>query len=420
MKKNKEIVIIGAGIAGLSAAYFLNKSGFQVRVLDKGNGLDNCSYGNAGMIVPSHIIPLASPGVISKGLKWMLKPESPFYIHPAFDRDLFSWGWKFRKAATHQHVEESAPLLRDLLMENRQILINLEEDESLDFDLQKNGLFMFCKTEEGLEEEAEVAEKANSIGVPAQILSAEEVRRMVPNIKLDIIGATYFPKDSHIYPGSLMDGLKKLLTERGVEFIFNEEVTDLDIQSGGVKGIKTEGGGLIPADRVVLATGAWSKQLTGKIGMNLPLQAGKGYSITLENPNPKPEMCGIFAEVKVTMTPMNGMLRFAGTMEITSPNLKINPKKISGLKKSVISYLPEYRMSDLENQKVWVGLRPCSPDGLPYVGKSKKISGLYFSTGQAMMGMSLGMVSGKILSELITNGNSELAHPLIDPNRYDE
>ncbi len=171
-----------------------------------------------GMIVPSHIIPLASPGVISKGLKWMLKPESPFYIHPAFNRDLFSWGWKFKKASTHKHVEDSAPVLRDLLMANREILIQLEEEESLDFGLQKKGLFMFCKTEKGLEEEAEVAEKANSIGVPAKVLSAEEVKKMEPNVELDIIGATYFPMDSHLHPGSLMNGLKILLIKRGVQF----------------------------------------------------------------------------------------------------------------------------------------------------------------------------------------------------------
>ncbi len=417
--KNNGVIVIGAGIAGLSVAYFLNKSGLNVTVLDMGNGTDNCSYGNAGMIVPSHIIPLASPGVISKGLKWMLKPESPFYIHPAFDKDLFSWGWKFKKASTHKHVEESAPVLRDLLMANREILIQLEEEESLDFGLQKKGLFMFCKTEKGLEEEAEVAEKANSIGVPARVLSAAEVKKMEPNVELDIIGATYFPMDSHLHPGSLLDGLKLLLKKRGVQIEFNKEVLEIEVSDGKVSGLKMNDGSFRESDNVVIATGAWSRRLTGKIGMKLPLQAGKGYSITLENPKLIPKNCGIFSEMKVTMTPMNGMLRFAGTMEITSPNLKINEKKISGLKKSVVSYLPEFKMRDLEHQKIWVGLRPCSPDGLPYVGSSKKINGLYFSTGQAMMGMSLGMVSGKVLSEIMINGTSGLAHPLIDPNRFE-
>lgn len=421
MKRRKHVLIIGAGIAGLTTAYYLTEEGLEVTILDKDDGTDNCSYGNAGMIVPSHIIPLASPGIISKGLKWMLSAESPFYIRPRLNLELLNWGWKFKQASTRRHVEQSAPVLMDLLMKSRQLLVELEQKESLDFHFEKKGLFMFCQTEEGLEEEAEVVEKAKSLGMPAEMLTPAQVAEKEPDLDLDIIGAAYFPRDAHLHPGSLMDGLKKLLADRGAAIKYHTEVQDLISESGNVTGVRTSSGEVVQGSEVVICTGAWTPALSKSIGVKLPMQAGKGYSLSLDHPRVLPENCGIFSEAKVTMTPMNGMLRFAGTMEIVGTDRSINPKKIAGLKKSVVNYLPQFTMQDLQvdEEDIWVGLRPISPDGLPYVGKLNKFDNVYASTGQAMMGMSLGAISGKIVSDLIVHGSSECSHPLIDPNRYD-
>ncbi|NGP89204.1 NAD(P)/FAD-dependent oxidoreductase [Fodinibius halophilus] len=419
MKDSKDVLIIGAGIAGISVAYYLNKAGVDVTILDKGDGKDNCSYGNAGMIVPSHIIPLASPGIIKKGLRWMLSAESPFYIRPRLSRDLLEWGWKFKKASTTRHVEEAAPLLRDLLLKNRELLIELEQQEDLDFDFRKNGLFMFCNTEKGLEEEAEVARKARKLGIPAEILTAEEAREMQPDLDLDIMGATYFPKDAHLHPGSLMDGLKRTIELKGVRFEYNCEVRSFVNHKGDVEGVKTADGRVFRGSDVVIATGAWAPTLCKALNVKIPMQAGKGYSITLKDPKVLPKNCGIFSEAKVTMTPMNRSLRFAGTMEITGTNTSITPKKITGLKKSVCRYLPEYEMSDLDTDDIWVGLRPISPDGLPYVGAFHGYKNVYTSTGYAMMGMSLGAVCGKTVADLIMGKKADLVHPLTDPNRFE-
>lgn len=418
MKDGKEVIVIGAGIAGLSVAYYLSGKGVDVTVLDRDDGTNNCSYGNAGMIVPSHIIPLASPGIISKGLKWMLSAESPFYIRPRLDLELLDWGWKFKKASTEKHVEQSAPLLMDLLMRSRELLTEMESKESMDFDLQKRGLFMFCRSEKGLEEEAEVVHKAKELGMPAEILSPEEVAEKEPNLDLDIIGATYFPRDAHLHPRSLMNDLHRVLTDRGVNFEYGAEVTEFTESSGSVSSVQTSDGREFRGSDIVICTGAWSSSLGRKVGAKLPMQAGKGYSITLDDPRVLPKNCGIFAEEKVTMTPMKGMLRFAGTMEIVGTDRSVNPKKISGLKKSVCRYAPDFTMEDLEVDDIWVGLRPISPDGLPYVGRLGTYDNVYASTGQAMMGMSLCPVSGKIIADLITGDDSEFDHPLIDPNRY--
>jgi D-amino-acid dehydrogenase len=418
MENSKHVIVIGAGIAGVCVAYYLSKKGIDVTILDRDDGTNNCSYGNAGMIVPSHIIPLASPGIISKGLKWMLSAESPFYIRPRFDLELLDWGWKFKKASTKKHVEQSAPVLKDLLLRSRELLIELENKEFMSFDFQKKGLFMFCRSEEGLEEEAEVVDKANELGMPAEVLTPEEVAEKEPVLDLDIIGATYFPKDAHLHPGTLMNELKRVLAERGVKFEYQTEVTAFAENGDSVSGVITGDGREISGSEVVVCTGAWTPALAREIGVKLPMQAGKGYSITLDNPKVLPENCGIFAEEKVTMTPMKGSLRFGGTMEIIGTDKSINPKKISGLKKSVCRYAPEFTMEDLDVDDIWVGLRPISPDGLPYVGVLDKYDNVYTSTGQAMMGMSLSPASGEIIADLITNGKAEFDHSLINPNRY--
>jgi len=418
MSKNKHAIVVGAGIAGLGVAYYLNKKGMDVTVLDKDDGKDNCSYGNAGMIVPSHIVPLASPGIISKGLRWMLKADSPFYIRPRLDKDLFKWGWKFRKAATKKHVEESGPLLRDLLLTNRELLLKIEEEEELDFSFKKNGLFNLCKTEQGLEEEIEVAKKANTLGIPAEVLSAEETRRREPNIDMDILGSTYFPKDAHLHPGLLLDKIKQRMAARGVRFRYNTNIAGIDCEDDLAKGVITVKDGFISGSHVVLCPGAWTPELAKSDGLKLPMQAGKGYSITMNKPKVVPEACALLSEDKVSMTPMNGTLRFGGTMEIVGMDTSINPVKLNALKKAVCRYFPEFLMEDFEDQEIWVGLRPLSPDGLPYVGSIQKYKNVYVSTGHAMMGMSLGLVSGNIVSQLITKGDAELAHPLINPDRY--
>ncbi|MDZ7773117.1 MAG: FAD-dependent oxidoreductase [Balneolaceae bacterium] len=414
----EHVVVIGAGIAGLSAAWFLSRKGMEVTVVDRDDGTDNCSYGNAGMIVPSHVIPLASPGMIAKGLRWMLDKESPFYIRPRLSTKLLSWAWKFRQASSEQHVEASGPVLRDLLLESREIYMAWEQGEEIEFTFGKGGLYMYCRTEEGLEEERRSMERCRELGIPAEELSAEEVGEREPGIHLDIKGAVWFPWDGHVWPRQVLDQLKVRLMERGVTFRWRTEVTGARTEGDRIRTLRTADGEELDAGAFALCAGAWSGSLGENLGAKLPMLAGKGYSMTLHHPPVRLQNIAILSEEKVTCTPLDGGMRFGGTMELTGTDISVTASRLRGLKKSVCRYLPDFSMEDLEGHDIWVGLRPCSPDGLPYVGQAGSFKNLFVSTGHAMMGMSLGPSCGLLLSELMTRGSSELMHPKIDPNRF--
>lgn len=417
MSENK-VSIIGAGITGIFTALYLKKAGYQVTLFDKSDGMDNCSYGNAGMIVPSHVIPLASPGMISKGLRWMLKRDSPFYIRPRLDTDLIKWGLAFRKNSTQEHVERAGAVLHHLLTRSRHLYSEFNEEADFDFGFTEKGLYIFCNSEKGLDSEIRDAEQANRLGVRTEVLSAEDVAERIPGLQLNIKGGVHYPDDAHMHPGLLMDGLKKWLAGRDVTFHYQTEVTFLERSRDRILRLKTADGRTYESGHFILCNGVWSHQLGKTVGKNLLMQGGKGYSMTLQNPPHLPDICGILSERKVTFTPMAGNLRVAGTMEIAGSDITANPVRVESIKKAVCDYMPQFRMTDFSNARVWAGLRPIAPDGMPYAGRSRDYKNLYISTGHAMMGMSLAPACGQLITDLITTGSSELSHPLISPDRF--
>ncbi len=420
MTKNgqQHALVIGAGISGLAAAYYLNQAGMAVTVFDKTDASDNCSHGNAGFIAPRYITPLASPGVISEGLVYMLKKESPFYIHPRLNKDLISWLWKFKKAATEERVRAAGPVLRDVIRRNQELLEGFEQRGEMEFGYHKNGHMTICETQHMLDKEKKNVEKANELGVTAKILSAKEVFEREPNAPKNTIGAAYYPGDAHLNPDKLMTELNRFLKEKGVEFKLNTEIKDIKEQSSGEVVLKDAGGLTYKGNCVVVCGGTWTQDLMKKLGANIPIQAGKGYSITLKNP-PRITHCNFtMAEKKVAVTPIGSSMRFAGTMEIVGRDMSITAPKVNAIKKAIIDFYPEYTLSELDKEKIWVGLRPCSADGMPYIGRVNPYKNIFISSGYSMVGMSLSFAAGEILQQLIITGYADLESPLIDPNRF--
>ena len=409
----KHVLIIGGGVIGLSTAYYAAKRGLRVSVVDRGGG--GCSFGNAGMIVPSHFTPLAAPGMVAMGLKWMWNPESPFYIKPRLNWELAAWAWKFMRASTKEHVARCAPVIRDLSFASRALFEELAQ--TLDFGLVKRGLLMLCKIQHSLDEEARTAATANALGVPAEVLDAKATAVLDPAVTMDIAGSVYFPKDCHLSPERFMAALHGELEKMGVTFYDDTTVKGWRTEGRRVVAVDTSRGEM-EADEFALCGGAWSPEILRGLRVQLPMQAGKGYSLTLARPRELPQLCAIFTEARVAVTPMNGALRFGGTMEIAGLDETINARLVAGIVKAVSRYYPQFSPDDFADVKPWAGLRPCSPDGMPFIGRIRAYDNLSTATGHAMMGLSLAPITGKLMADVFMRELPAINLCLLDPERY--
>jgi D-amino-acid dehydrogenase len=416
----KRVVIVGGGVIGLCAAYYCARRGWRVTLVDRNPAQrDGCSFQNAGMLVTSHFVPLAAPGMVALGLKWMWNPASPFYVKPRLSWDLLDWGLKFWRAATKEHVRRAAPLLRDLSLASHSCFEELAALPRSDFGLVRKGLLMLCRTRHALDEEIRTAKLGRALGIPSEVLDPKQVAARDPGIRMDVAGAVYFPQDCHLTPDRFVTQLQDRLAADGTEFVWNTEVSGWRVEGGRtIRAVTTRDGSEIEADEFILCGGSWSPLLARKLGLRIPMQAGKGYSLTLTKPRQLPEICAILTEARVAVTPMAGALRFAGTMEIAGLNEDINPVRVRGIIAAAAKYYPEFEPSDFEGVAPWRGLRPCSPDGMPYVGRTTKCANLSIATGHAMMGMSLGPVTGKLIAEILAGEIPQIDMTQLSPDRY--
>jgi D-amino-acid dehydrogenase len=410
-------VIIGGGIIGLSSAYYLSRSGWDIIVVDRSDLNDNCSYGNMGMVVPSHFVPLAAPGMISKGIRWMFNSKSPFYIRPFPTPALLSWGMHFRKSATHSHVEKSASPLLQLNLLSRKLYEEMAQSEDFDFSLESKGIMMYYQTAKAREEECELAEKAIQFGLDVDILKTEELSAMEPGVDMNVLGAVHYKNDAHLLPQQLITQLIRYLKSVGVQFMVQHEVRDVQTRENSISKIITDKGE-IEGDVFVFAGGAWLAELLAKLNIRMSLMPGKGYSFTNETPVKRLNIPAILCEAKVAITPMKTSMRYGGTMEIGSVNNRVNMKRVEGIVDAVQNYFPGLEQSMPAADSVWYGFRPCSPDGLPYIGRSKKFSNLFIAGAHAMMGLSAGPATGKIITDLVNEKDPTIDISLFDPARF--
>ncbi|WP_293743544.1 FAD-binding oxidoreductase [uncultured Pedobacter sp.] len=396
-----KVLIIGGGIVGLTSAYYLQKRGYEVTILDKGDITDNCSFGNAGMIVPSHFVPLAAPGMIQQGIRWMFDSKSPFYVRPSLNANLVSWGLKFMKHATAKHVSQAAVPLRDLSLLSKKLYEGLAKEPEFDFELTKNGILAFYKTEKAAEEEAHLAARAIELGLDMAVLTADECRALQPDLKLDVLGAVHYRCDAHLYPTKLMDALLKYLIKNGVNIQRNKEVDKIETSGNRITKVFA-GNTSWEADEYILATGSWSPAVAKMADVKISLMPGKGYSFMEPEPQERVTIPALLCEARVAITPMNGQIRYGGTMELDKINTRINMQRVKGIVESVPAYFPDLKPAVPAEKDIWYGFRPSSPDGLPYIGRCKKRENLIIATGHGMMGLSLGPATGLLVSQIVS------------------
>lgn len=413
---NKSVLIIGGGIQGRCTAYYLLKEGFEIKIIDPNMTATSASYVNAGFLTPSHIISIANKGMITKGLKWMFNSSSPFYLKPRFDRDFIDWLWKFYQSSTPKMVEHSIPVIRDFNIMSKELYMDMHKSMDLgNFQLDESGVLMLYKTNKAGDEEAEVAERLITDGLDASILNRNQLDQLQPNLNEEVLGAIHYKCDAHTTPTELMPKLKSYLESRGVEFI-NEEVIDLKYEGSSIKEVFTDQNNY-KAEAVIMAAGSWSQTLLKKLNLHTPIQAGKGYRIDLHRETPI-TYSAIFLEAKCAITPMKGFTRFAGTMELSGINNIIRQERVEAIASTCESHYNNLHFSKEEKNDAQFGNRPVSPDGLPYIGKSKDFDNLYLATGHAMMGWSLGPATGKLISELLTNKKTSMSIEAFNPDRF--
>ncbi len=395
-----KITIIGGGVIGLCSAYYLQQEGYQVTVIERGDITDGCSFGNMGYISPSHFLPLASPGIIQQGLKWMLSSTSPFYIKPRLNLELMQWGLKFWKSSNASTVAKNAPHLNNLLQFSRSLITDLKNNLGDNFDLEEKGCLMMCKQQKTLDHEFHVADDAEKFGLQVERLDRAGVQALEPEVAIDVAGAVLFKDDCHFHPGKMMLALKAYLDKKGVEFRLHTTVTGFEKSNGRITGILTDQG-KFESDEIIVSPGSWMPVIAKMMGVKILLQPGKGYSYTYPKLEKNIHYPAILVDGRCAITPWGRALRIGGTMELSGINNRVLLKRMQGIYDSAKDFYPGLDIAFPPTDQIWNGLRPVSPDGLPYIGRQKNISNVIFAGGHAMLGISMGTGTGKLVTEMI-------------------
>lgn len=412
----KNILILGGGSIGLFSAYYLRKSGFEVTVIDRYDYTNGCSFGNAGLIVPSHIIPMSSPGYLRSGFKMMFDPDAPLSVKMPPSADFMQWLARFYFAASKKHVYRSIPVLKEICLFSQSLLKDIYNSGEIDFKLHEKGLLMLYKTRKMGHEEAEVAKRANECSVKAEVLTAEEVRKMEKYVSESVLGAVYYPGDNHLDAKEMMNAMVTYLRKMGVKLTENTNV--VEIRRNGKTGTElVTDKGNYRFDELVVAAGTWSAELLKTIGIKISLQPGKGYSFTIST-NKRITYPALLAEARVAVSPISeGSIRFTSGMDLGYFDSKIANSRLAGIKKSIAEYYHAMNDVKIDAGSVWQGHRPCSFDGLPYIGKASGFENVYIATGHAMLGITLGPATGKLISELISGETSSISLTPFLPER---
>ena len=411
-------VVVGAGVVGLASADALARDGWRVTLLDAalGPGRDGASFGNAGMIVPSHVLPLAQPGVFGRSLHWLLDPESPFYVAPRADLELLRWGWRFWRSATPAHVARTLPRLHALHQAGAAAHVALAERLALPAP-ERRGLVMLCATEAGWREARHEAEVAARAGVAAQVLDAAEVAACYPGVDVRAVGGVHYPDDGHRSPGALMRAWQERLPD-GATIRWGARAVAWRRRGAEVAAVALENGAEVAGDAFVLAGGHATPELARALGLRLPIQSGRGYSVTVTDPPQRPTVPAILVEGRVAMTPLPEGVRFGGTMEIAPADRPVDPRRVRGIAKAAARTFPAFEADALAALPVWSGARPVSPDGLPYVGRLRRAPNVAVAAGHGMMGFSLGPVTGELVADLFAERAPRVPLDGLEPERF--
>jgi D-amino-acid dehydrogenase len=399
MTTKSDVLIIGGGSIGLHCAYYLLKYGRKVTIVESKEIAKGSSSGNAGQIVPSHIIPLAAPGIIGTALKWMLDPQnSPFGMKVSLDPKYILWLLKFAASCSEANVQRAIPPLKSLGQLSTRNFAKLIAQEKFECSYQEQGVLFLYKDAQAFESGRDEGEVMQKHGIPIEALDRIAVRKLEPIIHEDVIGGIHMAGDSNLNPALYLKLLGERVRAMGAEIYENRSVTGFDAAEGKVRAVKTDAGDF-EANEIVLAAGAWTPVVAHDLRMNIPVQSARGYSLTMSAPKNMPRRALLLGERRVAVTPMGDLLRFTGRLELSNLDTTVNPKRIAGIERAVREYIQLDEKLDIK--ETWAGLRPTTPDGMPIIGRSPRYKNLIIATGHAMLGLALGPGTGQVVAELV-------------------
>jgi len=409
------VVVVGAGIVGLMTAYALRKRGLEVTVLDRGQAGMACSYGNAGFLCPSLSGPLPAPGLVGQSLGWMLKPRSPLYIRPSSALRLSPWLLDFWGHCNREDYDRGLHAMLSLNRRTMSLWDALAAD-GVRHEAHRDGLLFAFTAEHELQIELRELRRVAAYGLPEpQELDQAQVHAAEPNLAQRVIGGILLPGEGHVEPRSLSRGLVAKLGEMGAVVREGVEVRGFERSRDDVCAVRTDQEP-VPCDLVVLAAGVWTKSLAALVGGRLPLEAGKGYSITYRKPSQTFRRPIYFAGTKAVLTPFDDAVRIAGTMEFSGVNQRLTRRRVAGLRAAVHRHLHQELRG--AGEVVWTGMRPMLPDGLPAIGRIGVLGNVFVSTGHAANGIFMAPTSAELLADLIVDGGSAIDARPFDPERF--
>ncbi len=414
MNSKKDVLIVGGGIIGLSTAVQLAKGGARVTVIEKNKIGYGCSYGNAGWMTPCFALPLPMPGLFFKSLKWLMNPDSPLYIKPSLDPVLFKWLTRFTLAMNTKQAEaatEALVLLSKVSLDMYETLAR----ECPEIGFEKRGLLMVAQSQDGVRAAVEEMDLVSKHQIPGRQLNADEIRELEPSLQGHLEGGVYFPAEAHAEPLKVVQALAKQALALGVQLEEGVAFCGARVTSGKIEFVCTSQGER-RADQFVLATGSWSTDLARELKLSVPILGGKGYAMIVPPLTPQPKHPMMLIEKKIAITPRENTLRIAGTLELVNQDFGITQRRVNAIIRGAREFLPVPEKLDV--QELWRGLRPCSPDGVPLIGFTKRISNLALACGHQMLGLQSGFGTGKLLADLILQGQSELDRKVYDPDRF--
>lgn len=412
--RSPDVLILGGGIIGLACAHALLRSGRSVTVVEQHTVGSGASHGNCGTITPS-VLPLPAPGVIAKSLKWLLKGDAPLRIRPRISLDFFRWLVAFAARCNDQDFRQAARARGELLIASRELLAKLIHIERLECEFVESGTFYVHRDIRHLESAMSDARLLKDIGVAVQFLDGTSARAKEPLLNESVIGGHYYPRDASLRPDRFVKELARIVRSAGGIIHEQTPVQGFHAESGRVEAVISSNGEY-RAREVLLTLGAWSPVVAQQLGLNLPIQPGKGYSITYDRARQAPTVPLYLKERAVCVTPLGTGLRLGSTMEFAGYDCSLNRARLSALTLAAGEYL--YLPAKLSVREEWFGWRPMTPDDLPILGRAPKLQNVTIATGHGMLGLTLAPITGLLISEILTGRKASVNLAPFSPNRF--